>query len=149
MYVLLYADDSILLAESAEALQDALDALHEYCLLNEIIVNTDQSKEKTKIIVFSRGKIRNKPDFTYGSEPIEIVFEYTYLGIRFNYNGEFDIAIRKRIDLARTAMFGLIQKANRLGLTVDTQIELFEKTILPIALYGCEVWGASNLKQLE
>ena len=149
LYVLLYADDSILLAESAEALQDALDALHEYCLLNEIIVNTDQSKEKTKIIVFSRGKIRNKPDFTYGSEPIEIVFEYTYLGIRFNYNGEFDIAIRKRIDLARTAMFGLIQKANRLGLTVDTQIELFEKTVLPIALYGCEVWGASNLKQLE
>ena len=146
LYVLLYADDSILLAESAEALQDAL---HEYCLLNEIIVNTDQSKEKTKIIVFSRGKIRNKPDFTYGSEPIEIVFEYTYLGIRFNYNGEFDIAIRKRIDLARTAMFGLIQKANRLGLTVDTQIELFEKTVLPIALYGCEVWGASNLKQLE
>ena len=55
LYVLLYADDSILLAESADALQDALNALQEYCNVNDIVVNTDQSKEKTKIIVFSRG----------------------------------------------------------------------------------------------
>ena len=34
LYVLLYADDSIILAESAEELQKALDALHEYCKIN-------------------------------------------------------------------------------------------------------------------
>ena len=149
LYVLLYADDSILLAESANALQDALNALQEYCDVNKIVVNTDQSKEKTKIIIFSRGKVRNIPNFTYGNDPIDVVFEYTYLGIRFKFNGEFDVAISKRIELARIAMFSLVQKSNRLGLTLQTQIELFEKTVLPVALYGCEIWGASNLKQLE
>ena len=37
-----------------------------------------------------------------------------------------------------------------MGLSVDTQIELFEKTVLPIALYGCEIWGSqSNLEVVE
>ena len=149
LYVLLYADDSILIAESERALQEGLNALESYCKLNNIIVNTDQSKEKTKVMICSRGKPRTIPNFAYGNDPIEVVFQYTYLGIRFNYNGEFHVAIAKRIELARAAMFGLIRKINRLGLTLETQIELFERTVLPVALYGCEVWGASDLSQLE
>ena len=31
MFVLLYADDTIVLAENACELQNALDAVHEYC----------------------------------------------------------------------------------------------------------------------
>ena len=149
LYVLLYADDSILIAESERALQEGLNALESYCKLNNIIVNTDQSKEKTKVMICSRAKPRTIPNFTYGNDPIEVVFQYTYLGIRFNYNGEFHVAIAKRIELGRAAMFGLIRKINILGLTLETQIELFERTVLPVALYGCEVWGGSDLRQLE
>ena len=150
LYVLLYADDSIILAESAEELQRALNALHDYCKQNDIIVNTDHTKEKTRIIIFSKGKTRKFPIFTYDNDTIDVVHEYTYLGIRFKYNGNFDVAIAQRVQLARGAMFKLIRKSSKMGLSIDTQIELFEKNVLPITLYGCEIWGSqSNIEIVE
>ena len=32
---------------------------------------------------------------------------------------------------------------------LDLQTELFNHTILPILLYGCEIWGFQNTKLLE
>ena len=32
---------------------------------------------------------------------------------------------------------------------VDLQIELFEKTVKPILLYGCEIWGCGNIDVIE
>ena len=65
------------------------------------------------------------------------------------FNGSFDSAIANRVAQARASMFSLIKKSRRLHLTIETQLELFETTIMPIALYGCEVWGHSNLQQVE
>ena len=43
----------------------------------------------------------------------------------------------------------LIRKMKTLDLSVDTQIELFDKMIKPILLYGSEIWGYSNVKPIE
>ena len=37
----------------------------------------------------------------------------------------------------------------RLALPIDTQIDLFEKTVKPILLYGCELWAFENNQSLE
>ena len=55
MYVLLYADDTIVLAESPEELQKALNAVFEYCRDWKLTVNTT----KTKIVIFSNRKVRS------------------------------------------------------------------------------------------
>ena len=31
----------------------------------------------------------------------------------------------------------------------DLQIQMFNRTILPILLYGCEIWGFNNIKLIE
>ena len=49
MFVLLYADDTIVFAKNACELQKALDALHDYCGMYTLTVNI----KKTKIIVLS------------------------------------------------------------------------------------------------
>ena len=49
MYVLLYADDSIVMAET----QSTLNAACEYCQTWHLTINTS----KTKVIIFSRGKV--------------------------------------------------------------------------------------------
>ena len=49
MYILLYADDTIVMSESANELQKALDALGKYCDLWDLTVNTS----KTKVVVYS------------------------------------------------------------------------------------------------
>ena len=46
-------------------------------------------------------------------------------------------------------MFYLISKARRLDLPIDIQLQLFDSTVLPILLYGCEIWGYSNVPVLE
>ena len=57
--MLLSADDTIVLAESPTQLQSALDTLFNYCETWKMHVNT----AKTKVLVFSRGKIRKLPEF--------------------------------------------------------------------------------------
>ena len=145
LFVLLYADDTIVLAESELELQSALNASSIYCRDWGLTVNLT----KTKIIIFSSGKITKHRNFTFNGKPVEVVDDYVYLGTTFNFNGNFSKALEKQIDLARKAMFSLLTKARRLLLPIDLQLELFEKTIVPILLYGCEVWGHTNLQPLE
>ena len=79
------------MAESAEQLQTALNQLNEYCGQWNLKINTD----KTKIVIFSRGKVRKFPIFKINEAEIEVVFEYTYLGVIFQCNGSFKNAIHK------------------------------------------------------
>ena len=85
LFALLYADDTIVLAENERELQLALDAVHRYCVINKLTVNTS----KTKIMIFSRGKVRRFPTFKYGTDTIEVVSDYVYLGVTMNYNNKF------------------------------------------------------------
>jgi len=46
---LLYADNIVILAESPVELQTIINALHKYCLLWGLLVNTEKSKVKFKV----------------------------------------------------------------------------------------------------
>ena len=61
-------------------LQWTLDSVHEYCTLNNLTLNTS----KTTIMVFSRGKVKRYPIFSYGDNIIEVVSDYVYLGVLMN-----------------------------------------------------------------
>ena len=108
MFVLLYADDTIVLAENACELQKAIDAVHDYCGMYKLTVNI----KKTKIIVFSRGKVKRFPTFKYGKNTIEVVSDYIYLGITMNFNNKFNKAIKK-LDQGRKALFSMLVKTKK------------------------------------
>jgi hypothetical protein len=145
LYLLLYADDTIILAEDANNLQCALNGLHNYCNDWKLSVNT----KKTKVVIFSRGKIRNKPVFKLGDSKIDICDEYEYLGCIMNYNGKFKKAINERVLQGRRAMFSLLSKSNMLNLPLDITCQLFDTLVTPVLLYGCEVWGIENIHEIE
>ena len=46
-------------------------------------------------------------------------------------------------------MFLLYTRIRNLNLPVDCQFKLFDQTILPILLYGCEIWGFENYDLIE
>ena len=100
-------------------------------------------------MIFSRGKVRKYPVFKYGNGIINVVHDFVYLGVKFNYNGNFKKAISKQVIQARKASFAMTLKVQRLRLSLDIQCELFDQLILPILLYGCEVWGFEDLSQIE
>ncbi len=101
---------------------------------------------KTKIVIFSRGKERIYPDVVFGTEKLDVVDEYVYLGVKFNYNGNYKKMIAKQITQARKA---LLTQARKLQLPIDIQCQLFDHLVLPILLYGSEVWGYKDLLQVE
>ena len=54
LFVLLYADDTVIMAENEHDMQRNLDLLNEYCICNKVKANI----RKTKMMVYARSKTR-------------------------------------------------------------------------------------------
>ena len=67
-------------------------------------------------MIFSRGKVRKLPVFTYRKNVIEIVHEYLYLEMLFNFNGKFNKSSKKLHDKGTRTMFAMLKQANALNL---------------------------------
>ena len=145
MYALLYADDTLLLSETEEDMQRALDATLKNCNENKMTINAS----KTKYIVCSRGKIRKTSNLLVNRTAIERVDTFCYLGIMFKHNNTFQAAIKNNVDKAKKALFKLEVLISKIDLEIDTKLHLFDVMIKPILLYGCEVWGYENIEQIE
>ena len=145
IFCLLYADDTLVLAENNIELQKALDSLKIYCDKWALNVNID----KTKVIIFSRGKVRRFKTFNFGDKKIDVVEDYVYLGTTFNFNGTFHKAKAKQALQAKKATYSLIRRTKQLNLDFEVSIELFERLIIPILLYGSEIWGYECPKQIQ
>ena len=139
LLVLLYADDTIVLSNTAAGLQKALEDLYNYCTKWKLQINSS----KTKVIIFSKRKPKTPPVFTYNNEVLENVFDFKYLklGVYFKSNANFNKRKMHIKETASKAMFALLRKGRVLQLPVDIMLEMFNKTVLPIMLYGCEAWG--------
>ena len=74
---------------------------------------------------------------------------YIYLGTTINFNGKFTDAIEKQINQAHRRLFVIKSKKEKFNLPIDIVLDLFDKMILPILLYGSEIWGFENLESIE
>ena len=86
---------------------------------------------------------------TFDRQEIEIVKEYKYLGILLGQGGSFLTRKKLIADQASKAMFSFWRTIKTLQLPFDIQIDLFNKIVKPISLYGCEIWGFGNLDYIE
>jgi hypothetical protein len=75
---------------------------------------------------------------------IEIVQDYTYLGICFARSGSFLISRKYLQEKATKAIYGLLQKCRKQILSIECQFDMFDKTILPMLL-----WGFENIDIIE
>ena len=100
-------------------------------------------------MIISKGRKPNGILFKIGPSDIEIVDEYKYLGLYFTRSGSFIKAKKYISEQATKAMFSLLRKIKTHSLPFDLQIDLFDKTIKPILLYGCEIWGNEKVDVLE
>ena len=94
---LMFADDLVLISESAKGLQACLNKLQQYCDTWCLTININ----KTKIIIFNKGGrqiLRYK--FIIYDTCIDIVNQYCYLGIIFSSNGNLKNACNALYDKA-------------------------------------------------
>ena len=142
---MLYADDTVIFAESAPELQAALNAMYLYCETWKLNVNAS----KTNVVIFSKSRNPENLQFTYNNEKLSSVEEFQYLGTLFSRKGNFHKNKTRLVQQARKAMFSLLRKSRKLNLPVDILLELFDVMVVPILLYGSEVWGYENNKVIE
>ena len=146
LLVLMYADDTVIMCDSVRGMKNVLVALHTYCKDWKLHINCT----KTKIVVFGRGRTNSSAyDFEFGGESIEVVDNYKYLGLLFNYNGRFRVGELELKERASRAMYSLIGKCRKFDLPIDIQIELFNATVLPILMYASEIWGYYVIRDME
>ena len=105
--------------------------------------------QKTKVVIFGQKQSKKESAFSFGDLKVEVVSEYTYLGVTINSNGNFAKGVAQLKTQACRAMFSVLKKARKLSLSVDVQLHLFDSIVLPVALYGSEVWGFKNVEIIE
>jgi hypothetical protein len=50
---------------------------------------------------------------------------------------------------AQKAMYGAVRKIRQYDLSVEYQLDLFDKVVAPVLVYGCEVWRFKNRDIIE
>jgi len=138
---LFYADDLVLLAETAGELQLMLNALGSYSTGKGLTVNTS----KSKVVVFNSrlGGTANDPELTYNGVCLAVEPHFKYLGLVFHRCINMD---SMQEPWAR-ALLGSTMRARRIarefGVHKDVLagLRLFQTFAFPSGMYGCQVWG--------
>ena len=102
--------------------------------------------------MFSKKKKKQEDQFVwcYRNHEIEIVPSFKYLGLLFSNNGSFSLNCTEVVNSARRALFELKKIfAKNDEITTKIQLDLFKSMVLPILMYGCEIWGFDRADPLE
>ena len=121
-------------------MQQSLDRLSKYCQDWLLKINPT----KTKVIVFqkkSRKSAIDKHNFMVSNENIEIVNNYTYLGVKFSANGNFTNHKENLTEKTKRSFFAARRYLDVLKLPIHIINKLFNTLFFPILTYCPEVWG--------
>ena len=142
LFILLLADDVVLLSETVVGLQNQLNNLA--CGAKRLGLRVNLNK--SNIIVFRKGGFlaRNEA-WTLDGKAMPVVNTCKYLGILFSTKLSFNIACK---DLACRGKKPLVQIMRKLFLlnnnSLDVFLKLFDAQIVPIFSYEAEIWGLEN-----
>lgn len=148
LLLLLFADDLALFDRTARGLQVKLKILARYCCEFGLQVNL----EKSNIMVMRpRNSRREIVDHWYfNGEEMKLCDEYTYLGVQLASSMSWDKAKGRNIDKARKALFAIYGNLKKFGrVSPRVLLKIFDSKVVPILLYGCELWGFSDLSGIE
>ena len=80
---------------------------------------------------------------------MDICTDFKYLGDSFSRNTHFHQTKKHNVEQAKKTMGVLLKRIRNLNIPIDLQLHLFDHVILPVALYGCEIWGFEISKLLK
>ena len=134
-----FADDIILLANSAIELELMLTELDKVSRETGLTMNTGKTKLMTNAT--------EEPVYI-GGEPLEYVQDYMYLGQNLSFHNNMEKEIKKRIGLAWKKFWSLKFILMDKSLKQTLKVEVLEKCVLPVILYGCQTWALTAKQRL-
>jgi exonuclease III len=131
-----YADDIVLLAESADELREMMVVVDEYCFKWRCSANA----KKSGVMIVGEAP-KNAPVFTLNGEIVPIVETYKYLGVVFNsswnWNDHVDYVLTRTETVLKTLEWRFWK--NR-AVDNETKVIAWRSIFRPAIEYGSEVW---------
>ncbi|KAK6762262.1 hypothetical protein RB195_023105 [Necator americanus] len=126
-----YADDVVLFAENSTKLQHVVNLV---------------SKLAAGVILF---EISN--GIRGDGQPIELFYEFCYLGCMLENNGNYEDDIQQRCAKATSAFNSLTKCLWSTPITDEVKLRVYLSAIRPIMMYGSEIWTAPStvMERLE
>ena len=137
---MLFADDIVLLSATIIGLQNQITAL--YNAANRLRLQVNLSK--TKVMVFRKGGyLSARERWFFGTERLEVVNTYRYLGLTFSTRLSFRVATdREHLTFAKLGTVEILKTPKRLNrFSPGLFFKLFDTQIVPSLLYGSELLG--------
>ena len=147
LFILLFADDLVLLSETVVGLQRQLNNLYTSSRKLDLKVNMS----KTNIIVFRKGGyLAEREQWYFGRERVTVVNAYKYLGLYFSTRLSFTYTCNDLMSKAKNAIYMILRNMYRFqNSSIDVFFRLFDAQVQPILLYGAEIWGLEKGKDIE
>ena len=135
--IFFYADGLAIGTTDLTSLQEYLNTLHKYCQMNRFSVNV----RKTKIMRFCKGGgLKKKPNNSYGKEPIELVIEFVYLGVKFQTNLKPTKHLKHLVTTAAIATNSLITTLDLNKISLISATRLFNTGLISAAAYSHHIF---------
>ena len=137
-----YADDTVLIAETIEELQELVTEVKERSLAKGLKMNV----KKTKTMVIRRNiEEECKIDINVDGKILEQVKKYLYLGHMITEDGRCETEIRRRLEIARTNFMNMKNLLTARVLRLATRKKLIRCYILSTLLYASETWAINQI----
>ena len=136
MRELLFADDSALVAHSAEQTQKIVDAFFDASKKFGLKINI----KKTEVLYQTKSTRTREEDIMVDGNKLNVL-EFTYLGSSISTNGCIDDEIQKRMAKA-SASFGRLRQRlwNNHRVSMRVKGKIYCAIVLSTLLYGAEAW---------
>ena len=131
---LFYADDSVLMAPSAEALQMLLDECDKYAKQTELTYNT---KKTVCMLVRPKWlKDLKSPHITLNGSTLDFVDNHCYLGVQLSQDVKDELDMKKQMKSIYARGNGLIRQFKHCN--SDVKVKLFKSYCSSV--YACALW---------
>ena len=137
MRELLFAEDSALVAHSAEEMQNILDDFSDASKKFSLKININ----KTEMLYQPNSTRTREEDIMVGGNKLSSVLEITYLGSTISSDGRIDDEIERRTPKANASFGRLCQRLwNNHHVSMRVKGKIYRAIVLSTLLYGAKAW---------
>ena len=131
--ILLFADDTVVVAQTEGDLSANIKGLHESIKRHDLTINLS----KSNIMVFCKDHTECKVEVE--GVTIEQARKTVYLGVRLSENGRMESELERRIGMAATTVGGVRGPVfGNKELSKEAKLRVYNVVVVPILVYGCE-----------